>query len=279
MSLGRKVSLPADEFVREAINIIDRARDRGVILRVLGAVAIYIHSLDKPDTLKIYNVMRRFEGEEAVFTDLDLIGYSKQRKNVIEFFEKDLRFKTDPYVKALFGAKRLIYYHPQDLYHVDIFFDKLEFSHDVEFGSTPGRGRLELDYPTISLADIVLEKLQIHEINRKDLVDLIVLFHGHQLCRERGVIDRDCIDDDYIADILSRDWGFWYDATTNLRKLAYIVSSEFSSIDPESSRIVLQRVDLLLSSIDQKPKSRDWIKRSKIGTSKPWYRTVEELER
>lgn len=279
MSLGKKVGLPTADFIREAIEIIDRAREKGVVLRILGAVGIYIHSMDKPENLRIYSTLKRFEGEESLFTDLDLIGYSKQRKDIIDFFEKTLRFKTDPYVKALFGVRRLVYYHPQDLYHVDIFFDKLEFSHDVYFGDRPGRGRLELDYPTISLADLALEKLQIHEINRKDLVDLIVLFYSHRLCRETSVRDRECIDDDYIASVLSEDWGFWYDATTNLRKLSYMISSQLASLEPDIARVVGERINLLLDSIDRKPKSKEWIKRSKIGISKPWYRVVEELER
>lgn len=278
MASVKRVGLPPEVFISEVVSIVDKARDKGIVLRVLGAVAVYIHTMDKPESLKIYNYLKRFEGEEALFTDLDLIAYSKQRSNIISFFEKDLGFQADPYVKALFGAKRLIYYHPRGLYSIDIFFDKLEFSHDIDFGK-PGKGRLELDYPTITLADLVLEKLQIHRINRKDLVDLAVLLHGHELCRETPVKSRECIDDDYIASILANDWGFWYDATTNLNKLANLVSAELQRINENAARVVLNRIGMLMDSVEKKPKSKEWIKRSKIGTSKPWYREVEELER
>ncbi|MCC6061522.1 MAG: hypothetical protein LM581_00950 [Desulfurococcales archaeon] len=277
--LGKKVSLSPEEFINIVREIIERAQKRNIILRVMGAVAIYIHSLDKRESLRIYDVMKRFKDEENLFTDLDLIGYSRQRKEIIDYFEKELKYKYDPYVKALFGARRLVYYHPNDYFHIDIFFDKLEFSHDIFFGDRPGRGRLELDFPTISLADLVLEKLQIHEINRKDLIDLSVLFHGHELCSEIGRVDRDCIDDEYISDVLSKDWGFWYDATTNLNKLRYIVATELSQKMPEYVDKILKKIDLLNKKIDEKPKSKEWIKRSKIGTSKPWYREVEEIER
>lgn len=279
MSFPKRVGLPVDAFVREAVGIIDQASSRGVVLRVLGAVAVYIHTIDKPESLRIYQHLGRFKGEEVFFTDLDLIGYSKQRSDVVNFFEKELGFRPDSYVKALFGARRLIYYHSQNLYSVDVFFDKLEFSHDIDFGNRPGKGRLELDYPTISLADLVLEKLQIHRINRKDLVDLAVLFHGHSLCRESGVTGRDCIDDDYVAAILADNWGFWYDAVSNLNKLINFVAAELSGTDPEAYRVIQERARLLLNSIDKKPKSKKWIKRSKIGTLKPWYREVEEIER
>lgn len=275
----KRVGLPLADFISEVINIIDRARNRDIVLRVLGATAVYIHAMDKPDSIKIYQYLKRFKNEEVIFTDLDLIGYSKQRSRIINFFEKELGFKADPYIKALFGAKRLVYYHPRNLYSIDVFFDKLEFSHDIDFGNKPGKGRLELDYPTITLTDLVLEKLQIHRINRKDLVDLAVLFHGHRLCKENAVTSRDCIDDNYIAGVLAGDWGFWYDAVSNLNKLVNFVSVELSNVDADASRTIQDRIRALMDSIEKKPKSKEWIKRSKIGTSKPWYREVEEIER
>ncbi|MGC9148607.1 MAG: hypothetical protein ACP5GI_04125 [Sulfolobales archaeon] len=278
MSLSKKVSLGKDEFIKEAVEIVEKAQRKNIFLRILGAVAIYIHSMDKLDALRIYDQLKRFESEDTLFTDLDLIGYSKQRKDIIDFFEKELRFKTDPYVKALFGAKRLVYYHPNDYYHADIFFDKLEFSHDIFFGDRPGRGRLELDFPTISLADLVLEKLQIHQINRKDLVDLEVLFYGHKLCSESNE-KKDCIDDDYIATVLSNDWGFWYDAQINLEKLTYFIRNHTSTIGEDKGMRIIERINKLKKIVDEKPKSKEWIKRSKIGVSKPWYREVEEIER
>jgi len=63
-----------------------------------------------------------------------------------------LGFRPDSVINGFFGDRRLIYYEPSDKFHVDIFLDKLEFSHDVIFGKKPGDGRLELDYPTIALA-------------------------------------------------------------------------------------------------------------------------------
>lgn len=70
---------------------------------------------------------------------------------------------------------RRIFDHPT-LPHVDVFFDELNFCHKVDF-----RKRMDTDSPTISLADLVLEKLQIVEINEKDLKDLIVVNLEHPL--------------------------------------------------------------------------------------------------
>ena len=252
--------------------IVDKADERGVVLRLLGALAVYLHCRDDPETLEAIERMGRLE-DGKTFTDIDLIGYSKQRKQIIELM-RELEFQEDRMINALFGHKRLIY--AKDGVKVDIFFDKLEFSHDVEFGKKPGEGRLELDYPTISLTDLVLEKLQIHEINKKDIVDLIAIFMSHRISREAG---REVVDGAYIARVLAEDWGFWYDATQNLGKVkrfAEKFSSEGAITGEQASRVI-ERVDELLRMIEEEPKSKAWVKRSKKGTSKPWYREVGEL--
>src|SRR5436853_4006800 len=101
-------------------------------------------------------------------------------------------------INGFFGDRRLVYYEGADRFHLDIFLDKLEFSHDILFGKKPGNGRLELDFPTISLTDLVLEKLQIHRIGRKDLVDLLVLFLGYAV--KPGVNgDHEVVDADTVT--------------------------------------------------------------------------------
>jgi hypothetical protein len=266
------VTLSDEDFVREAICLVDKAKENGVILRVIGALAVYLHSRDHPEALKLYNTLQRFGEGKPKFTDLDLMAYSAQRNLVRDFFEKTVRFKPDVQINTLFGHKRLVYCHPKNYYHVDVFFDKLEFSHDVLFGSKPGSGRLEMDYPTISLADIILTKTQIHQINIKDVVDLIILFAGHDVDEEVG---------QRVASVLSDDWGFWYDATTNLNKVKRHVEAlrSDSKISNEQYELIKGGIDKLLTIIARAPKTKNWLKRAKIGTSKSWYRDVEEIVR
>ncbi|MGC8975735.1 MAG: hypothetical protein ACP5KB_06040 [Thermoprotei archaeon] len=276
MSSEHFVVMPVNEFVKEAIRIVREAESKGIVIRILGALAIYIHSTHAPQALEIYERVGRFGAGKPLFTDLDLVAYSKQRNKVMNFFEKELGFKYDPLLRALFVQKRLIYYHPRGFYNVDIFFDKLEFSHDVYFGDRPG-GRLELDNPTITLADILLEKLQIHKINLKDLVDLIILLYSHDLCEG----STECVDGKYVAKVLADDWGFWYDAKQNLEKvrMQVIKYAEESMIPNELKNNVIRKIDELNNLIDAEPKSRKRLERAKIGTSKPWYREVEEVVR
>lgn len=271
------VEISEEEFLKEALGIIEKAQSRGIYLRILGALAVYIHSLDKPECINAFRSLGRFGEGKPLFTDLDLIGYSKQRKEITKLFE-ELKFQPDRMINVLFADRRLIFYHPQGKYHVDVFLNKLEFSHDVYFGEKPGSGRLELDYPTITLADIVLEKLQIHFINLKDLIDLIVLFMGHEVSEQS---DKDVIDGKYIAKILSDDWGFWYDAITNLDKTKSLAKTfiESGKLSSDQVKIIIERIDKLRSIIDAMPKTKNWEKRAKIGTNKPWYREVEEVVR
>ncbi len=254
-----------DEFTKEAIGIVEKAQSRGLCLRILGSLAAHIRSVNNGhgDLLKS---LGRFGEGMPLFTDLDLAAYSKQRGGIDKFF-RESGFQPDALVNSMFGHQRLIYYHPQRKYHIDIFLNRLAFSHDVEFGEKPGSGRLELDYPTISPADIVLEKLQIHEINRKDIIDLITIFLVHDVQNQTG---KDAIDGEYIGNILSNDWGFWYDATTNLEKMRGQLDglTKEGKLTPVQNQFVQDRIKKLLDHITNVPKSRSWEKRAKVGTKK-----------
>jgi hypothetical protein len=265
-----------DEFVKESIAIVEKAQSRGVCLRILGSLAAFIRARDAGcgDLLKS---LGRFGEGMPTFTDLDLAAYGKQRGGVDRIF-RELAFEPDTLVNGMFGHKRLIYYHPQRKYHVDVFLNRLEFSHDVEFGDKPGEGRLEIDYPTISPADIVLEKLQIHQINRKDLIDLVILFVVHDV---EGQFGTDYIDGAYIGRTLCSDWGFWYDATTNLEKVRGLLQAleKESKLSRSLSQVAERRLEKLLGYVKNTPKERSWEKRAKTGTKKAWYREVEEVQR
>ena len=275
-SASHFVQMSDDEFVKEAIGIVEKAQSHGVCLRILGALATYIKAQNsgQGDILK---KLGRFGEGMPLFTDLDFAAYGKQRGGIDKVF-REISFTPDNLVNGMFGHKRLIYYHPEKKYHVDIFLNGLEFSHDLKFGEKPGEGRLEVDYPTISPADIVLEKLQIHEINRKDLIDLIALFLVHDV---QDQFSKDAIDGTYIGKTLSKEWGFWYDATTNLERVRTLLKEleKDGKMSNSQTQIVEQRMAKLLDYVNKTPKERSWEKRAKTGTKKAWYREVEEVSR
>jgi hypothetical protein len=273
------ISLSDQEFLRQSVAVVDAAQKRNVSLRILGSLAIYAHSLHVPECITVFQRLGRVEEGKPLFTDLDLAGYNKQGRFISGLF-KDLHFTPDDMVNGFFGDRRLIYYEGTGKFHVDVFLDKLEFSHDVLFGSKPGEGRLELDYPTITLADIVLEKLQIHTIGRKDLVDLIILFLGHEL-RGSQAADRELIDDQYLCQVLGDDWEFWHESLQNIEKTRQLlhVFAQSGRLDSDQAARVQNRLGAFEQRLRASPKTRKWEKRSRAGTSKPWYREVEEVVR
>jgi hypothetical protein len=92
----------------------------------------------------------------------------------------------------------------------------LRYSHEVHFGSEPRDGRLSIDPITISPSDLVLEKIQIHQINEKDIKDLVTLFALCEISDQEG---RGNISRRHIGLVLAEDWGFWYTVTINLGKI------------------------------------------------------------
>jgi hypothetical protein len=270
------VDVDEDVMFDDAAGLVADAKSRGVTLRILGAMAVYSHSRGT-QAHGLIRRLERLEGKPQLFTDIDFAGYSRERKEIGRFLESR-GFKPAVTINAFFGNRRLIYYHPANKYSVDIFLDKLEFSHDVNFGDRPGRGRLELDYPTITLADVVMEKLQIHEINRKDLVDLIVLLSGHDVAA--GPLP-EMIDGAYISQVMSDDWGFWYECKLNLQKLEAFASSLHTEgkLSDEGVAVVKERAERLWAMIDSAPKTKGWQKRADKGAEKPWFRVVEDVDR
>ena len=273
------VMLSDQEFLKDAEAIVRAAQTEGTSLRILGSLAIFAHSTHVPDAIPLFHALGRVSAGSPLFTDLDLMGYAKQGRSISGVFER-MGFKPDTMVNGFFGDRRLIYYEGSGKFHVDIFLDKLEFSHDVEFGKKPGDGRLELDFPTITLSDIVLEKLQIHKIARKDLVDLMILFFGHDV-KPMANGEKEAVDAGYIAGLMADDWGFWYESTQNLAKVRQLMGTFVSEgrMQPDQASRIEARVGALEAALRAVPKGRHWEKRAKVGTGKLWYREVEEVVR
>ncbi len=275
--MSKHVMMSVKDFFNEALKIIEKAESRGIQLRIMGALGVYVNVMDNDDCLKLYESLGRLSKGRLTFTDLDLVGYRKQSKAIESTF-RELGYKSDDYINAIFSDKRLIYYHPNNYFTVDIFFSPLEFNHTIDLGKDPEKGRLKLAYPTLSLADMILLKLQIHEINRKDLVDLVVLLASHELSLEE---ERGKINVKRIAEVLCSDWGFWYDATNNLKLLeGYIhkqIEDETMFMFKNILETTLEKIENIKKVIDETPKNKEWIKRSEIGTKKRWYNVVEEI--
>lgn len=250
------------EMIDKAVQIVGMGKDRGITMRVLGATAFVIHC---PKYRSFHDTLGR------KLTDIDFAAYRKQWKQIREVFVKDLGWK-EPAAYMMAVASRLVFFDPEnENLHSDIFFDKLEFCHDIPF-----QGRLEADYPTLPLAELLLEKLQIVKINEKDVVDVIMLIREHDI----GSSDKETINADRIAKLFSEEWGFYYTGTTNLKRVRDEFLSGYSALSGEDRKNVIDKINYLLESVENQPKSISWKMRSKVGTSRKWYRdAIEEVSR
>jgi hypothetical protein len=268
------LSVEDQRIMDEAVKIVELAESKSISVRLLGALAIRTHATNGVD---LFTKLGRLGNTGRLFTDADFIAYSKQRVKLRGLFEDQLKFKIAGYA-ILASKNRIIYSHPDDLFKVDIFFDALDFSHPVRFGNEPKNGRLALDSPTITLVDLLLEKLQIHEINEKDVKDLIVLLHEHPIESHQ---EKEVIDAKYFASTLANDWGFWYDANMNLDKVLTLAAGYQTGglISTDVLTDVKDKIAKLKQYVDEEPKSKDWNSRSKTGTQKQWWKGVEEISR
>jgi len=266
--------IPTDVFMQEATQLVEQAKTKGITLRVVGGLGIAIRCRSYRDFgTKLGRVGTGAAQQE--YSDIDLVSYKKQRDKVKSFFSETGYAKRRATLSSA-ASERQIYYHPKGWFCVDVFFDKLMVAnHPIDFA-----GRLELDYPTITATDALLEKLQIWEaFSAKDLKDCLLLLKSCQVNEEKG------IDASYIAKLLSSDWGFWYTATTNLNKIHRFISElerfgpdariNPKQISSEDRKEMATKIETLLKAIDDEPKSFGWKMRAKIGTSRKWYNPVE----
>jgi hypothetical protein len=245
-------------YETEATNLVEAAREQAITLRVLGGVAF---GLQCPH----YAVLHRILGRS--YSDINLAAHRDQASRVASFFAT-LGYGEDAEINLTYASEHMIFYHPiVPGLHVDVFFDKLGFCHEVSWV-----GRLELDPLTLPLAELLMEKLQIVKINEKDVVDTIVLFLEHRV----GDHDEQTINVARIARLCANDWGMWRTFIMNLDKIRRMARS-YDELDSEAQERVTAQVASIKASIDREPKSLAWRLRARVGDRVKWYQEVDEV--
>ena len=259
--------IPLDEYpkpetyLQEGKHLIEEAGKQGIVLRVMGPIALHYYF---PEYSDLYRHMERLG--ERVFTDIDYAAYGKHRNKLVPFFESQ-GYTLEKRAAMLSGGARLIFFAGR-VPMIDIFFDKLNYNHPINYA-----GRLEAHPYCVSLADLMLQKLQIVQINDKDLKDAMLLL----LAAPLGESDDGKIDIKYLGKIFSEDWGFYYTATTNLRKIKEALGGVPALSGPQRAAIT-EKIDALIKYIEDTPKSGKWKGRAKVGTARPWYQEISDWD-
>jgi len=250
-----------EEYLDEARRLTVEAQKQGLILRVMGPIALHFYF---PEHVDLYRRMERLG--ERVFTDIDYASYGKNRGKIVPFFEKQ-GYELEKRAAMMSGGNRHIYFGDH-IPMIDVFFDKLDYNHPIDY-----RNRLEIHPYCVSLTDLLLQKLQIVKINDKDLKDAMLLLLAAQI----GEDDNNKINLKYLAKLMSDDWGFYYTSVMNLNNIQAAVNGVPALSDLDRI-LIKENAEAIIEIIEMEPKSGKWKGRSKTGTSKIWYKEVSDWE-
>ena len=244
------------DILDEMHRLIDEANAREMILRVLGGLAVRVHSKD----------YKKFFSRE--YPDIDFVTHENDRRKLEPFFA-EMGYEPNKKFNVLNGAHRQIYYDLTGM-RVDIFVGDFQMCHKL-----PMNDRLHLDPITVPLADLLLSKAQIVELNRKDALDIasILLFN------ETGNDDNQKINLNYIAQLCSQDWGLYKTISINLKRVEAVVADENLNLTKDERELILNRLGKIQQTFEAMPKSLAWQMRDKVGTRVRWYEEVEEVAR
>lgn len=257
IGMGEQDQAERQKFENELQRIIQASQEADLILRVIGSLAFQIHCPK-------YGYIQQALGR--AYTDIDFAAYRRQTKE-IKVLLAGLGYMENREIFIVSEGDRSIFENPQTGLHVDIFYDKLDFSHVISW-----QGRLEVDSPTIPLAEMLLEKMQIFKINEKDIIDTIMLLLEHKL----GKDDQETINITQVAQLCATDWGLWRTTTMNMDKVNSLAQN-YPQLDPEQKTYITNQVETVLTRIEAEPKTLAWRLRSRVGDRVKWYKDVDEV--
>jgi hypothetical protein len=199
------------------------------------------------------------------YPDLDFVTSRSHGSRAAALLE-DVGYEPNKRFNAMNGDRRLVFYDLHNSRHVDVFVGRFEMCHRI-----PLEERLDADAPTISLADLLLTKLQVLQLNRKDAVDIATILREHDV----GPEDVETVNHDYIAELLAKDWGLWRTARGNVEAITQLLPSiDLAASDRE---LVAERLQRLWAHVEATPKSRRWRARARVGDRRQWYEEPEEI--
>jgi hypothetical protein len=242
------------DIVAEGRRLLDIAVEKDVPLRLLGGVAVRLKAPELPAALA------------REYKDIDF-AVTKKGAGGADRLLRDAGYQPHVSFNAMHARERGLYFDEQNGRQVDLFIDSFRMCHEIPLGD-----RLAVEAGTVPLAELMLTKLQIIEVNEKDIRDTLLLLHGHPIADQ----DDGAVNGARIAGLCASDWGLWRTITANLERCRGHVGDY--ELGAEDSERIAARLDELLERIEAAPKSRGWRLRAKVGERKRWYDLPEEVE-
>ncbi|HZU14967.1 MAG TPA: hypothetical protein VFB58_19185 [Chloroflexota bacterium] len=244
------------DIVAEGKRLVALGNAQSVPLRLLGGVAIALRCGDlaqRPDLVRAYKDIDFAAPKRAGRTVRDML--------IAEGYEADREFN------ALHGASRLLFYDRENDRQVDCFLGTFEMCHKLDLAP-----RLRLPGDTLPPSDLLLLKLQVVELNRKDASDAVTLLLRYDPERDDTP---DSLGLHYIGAVTGADWG-WYTTLHDNLETVQRFAGEILAESEDVAR-VHERVDTILRSMESAPKSLSWRLRDKVGRHMAWYELPEEV--
>ncbi len=235
--------------IAEGRRVVEQGRANGIVLRLLGGVAVVLQAPDSRPLL----------GREI--RDIDLVTPKGSKRQVAELFQS-LGYVEDEVFNAFHGAHRQIYVDLENQRKVDVFVGTFSMCHEI-----PIAARLDRDPLTVPLAELLLTKLQIVELNERDERDIYNLCYHHELGAPG-------IEAELIAELCARDWGLWRTCQGTLDRCRADLGGY--SLAAEDRALIEDRLARLWERIEAEPKSSKWRWRAKVGDRVRWYEEPEE---
>jgi hypothetical protein len=242
-----------EDIVAEGERLLGLAADAEVDLRLLGGVAVRLHAAEVPDALA------------REYKDLDF-AIPKSAASGLDQLLRSAGYTPHVSFNAMHARERALFFDDQHGRQVDVFIDSFRMCHQI-----PLSERLELEDSTVPLAELLLTKLQIIELNEKDVRDTVLLLHGHPVEEH----DEDAVNGARIASLCAADWGLWRTITANLEHCRDHIG-DYELLSPEREQIAA-RFNQILDRVEAEPKSRGWKLRARVGERKRWYDLPEEV--
>jgi hypothetical protein len=242
-----------EDIVAEGERLLGLAVDDGVELRLLGGVAVRLRAPELPPSL------------DREYKDLDF-AIPKNAAGPLDTLLRGAGYEPHITFNAMNARERALFFDGDNERQVDVFIDAFRMCHQI-----PLSDRLRLEPDTVPLAELLLTKLQIIELNEKDVRDTVLLLHGHPVADEDG----DAVNAARIASLCASDWGLWRTITQNLERCRERLP-DYALGEDERARVD-GRFRVLLERVEAEPKSRGWRLRAKVGERKRWYDLPEEV--
>jgi peroxiredoxin (alkyl hydroperoxide reductase subunit C) len=245
--------------LEEAKKIVGAGEKNGVILRLIGGLAIRVHCHGA------------HAGHLREYHDIDVYGLGKERMGIKSIFEQLGYSPNEEFNAWSLNLGRWQFINRLQKNKVDVFLDKFRMQHTLDFSR-----RLQLDDFTIPITDLLLTKLQIGErLEAKDVNDIVAILEDHEVGHSD---DKETLNVDYLAELCSRDWGLYKTVTGSLQKVKRSVEDGvLQCIGMEASELLL-KTDAIRDAIISKNKGLGWKARGLLGERVKWYDEVETGE-